>query len=89
MLRDKRFYTYAAVSDIYRQQLGEAGVAQFLESSFAESVKANGGYGAVLEQSLPLSARQVRSIGLTPHKQATWYRLEGTGIESHLVGQVN
>jgi hypothetical protein len=86
MLIPKRFYTYAAVSDLYREQCGDVGVLEFFRSSFAQSVIANGGYSPVLEDFQPLSVKESRALGLTQHKKATWYRLDGTGIQGSLVG---
>jgi hypothetical protein len=85
-MKVERFYTYVAVTDLFWQDCGEAGVREVFNNSFAECVKANGGYGAIVENYTALSSRQADAIGLRRRKQTTWYRVDGTGIRGFLVG---
>jgi hypothetical protein len=85
MLDEKRLYTYACVADQYAAECGEAGVLEFFGSSFADCVKANGCYAPRLASWRALSSKEVKVIGLTRHPQATWFLLEGTAIQGHLV----
>lgn len=85
-MKAQRFYTYAAVSDRFREQCGESGVLDFFRSSFKQCVVANGSYGALLESWTPLSSKEAKSLGLTRHAKAIWYRLDGSAIQGGLVG---
>lgn len=87
-MRYERFVTYVAVARQYRVDCGDQGVAQLMTDTFAQSVKANGGYGPRLTDVRKLSVQEADDIGLQRHQEddVTWYRLEGSAIPLIVAG---